>query len=159
MHCTLEKKLNGQKEYTLKGLHFKVLLKLKRKIPLKLNLNRKITVQFQKHFMMQPHEAVFVAVSCGYSTCFAVRTCDGLCYLILHSEIDQIHLSIKAQCVTSLLPLGDCHSILPICSTFFLLEYGVTFFFQSVAMLAQEKCQFLIPANQIKFIPVAIYIQ
>ncbi len=28
----------------------------------------------------------------------------------LHSEIDQIHLSIEAQCVTTLLPLGDCHS-------------------------------------------------
>ncbi len=27
----------------------------------------------------------------------------------LHSEIDQIHLSIEAQCVTTLLPLGDCH--------------------------------------------------
>ncbi len=25
------------------------------------------------------------------------------------SEIDQIHLSIEAQCVTTLLPLGDCH--------------------------------------------------
>ena len=28
----------------------------------------------------------------------------------LHSEIDQIHLSIEAQCVTTLLPLGDCHN-------------------------------------------------
>ncbi len=28
----------------------------------------------------------------------------------LHSEIDQIHLSIEAQCVTTLLPLGDCHT-------------------------------------------------
>ncbi len=27
----------------------------------------------------------------------------------LHSEIDQIHLSIEAQRVTTLLPLGDCH--------------------------------------------------
>ncbi len=27
----------------------------------------------------------------------------------IHSEIDQIHLSIKAQCVTTLLPLGKCH--------------------------------------------------
>ncbi len=36
----------------------------------------------------------------------------------LHSEIDQIHLSIEAQCVTTLLPLGDCHNwnfeILPV---------------------------------------------
>ncbi len=54
---------------------------------------------------------VGVAVSCGYDTCFAVKTSDGL-YLVvrLHSEIDQIHLSIEAQCVTTLLPLGDCHS-------------------------------------------------
>ncbi len=107
-------------------------------------------------------------VSCGYSTCFAVRTCDGLCHLIfsmdhvgipfgfqpiiwtfvrhglcfgccfsgplplrslingppigvrvresliitLHSEIDHLHLSIEAQCVTTLLPLGDCHTLL-----------------------------------------------
>ncbi len=119
-----------------------------------------------------------VAVSCGYDTCFAVKTCDGLYYFIfsidrvgipfgfqpiiwtfvrhtvsmclipvptygstwvvlwllffrsapstfpnkrsthwgreslvvrLHSEIDQIHLSIEAQCVTTLLPLGACH--------------------------------------------------
>ncbi len=28
----------------------------------------------------------------------------------LHSEIDQIHLSIEAQCGTARLPLGDCHS-------------------------------------------------
>ncbi len=28
----------------------------------------------------------------------------------LHSEIDQIHLSIEAQCVTTVLPLGDCHT-------------------------------------------------
>ncbi len=28
----------------------------------------------------------------------------------LYSEIDQPHLSIEAQCVTTLLPLGDCHS-------------------------------------------------
>ncbi len=28
----------------------------------------------------------------------------------LHSEIDQIHLSIEAHCVTTLLPLGDCHT-------------------------------------------------
>ncbi len=47
------------------------------------------------------------AVSCGYDTCFAVRACDGL----LHSEIDQIHLSIEAQCDTTRLPLGDCHTL------------------------------------------------
>ncbi len=29
----------------------------------------------------------------------------------LYSEIDLIHLSIEAQCVTTLLPLGDCHTI------------------------------------------------
>ncbi len=28
----------------------------------------------------------------------------------LHSEIDQSHLSIEVQCVTTLLPLGDCHN-------------------------------------------------
>ncbi len=28
----------------------------------------------------------------------------------LHSEIDQIHLSIEAQCGTACLPMGDCHS-------------------------------------------------
>ncbi len=28
----------------------------------------------------------------------------------LHSEIDQIHLSIKAQCGTACLPTGDCHT-------------------------------------------------
>ncbi len=27
----------------------------------------------------------------------------------LYSEIDHIHLSIEAQCVIALLPLGDCH--------------------------------------------------
>ncbi len=27
------------------------------------------------------------------------------------SEIDQIHLSIEAHCVTTLLPLGDCHNL------------------------------------------------
>ena len=27
-----------------------------------------------------------VAVSCGYSTCFAVRTCDWLCHLIVSMD-------------------------------------------------------------------------
>ncbi len=27
-----------------------------------------------------------------------------------YSEIGHIHLSIEAQCVTTLLPLGDCHT-------------------------------------------------
>ena len=27
----------------------------------------------------------------------------------LYSEIDQLHLSIEAQCGTTYLPLGDCH--------------------------------------------------
>ena len=31
----------------------------------------------------------------------------------LHSEIDQIHLSIEAQCGTALLPLGDCYKFPP----------------------------------------------
>ncbi len=134
------------------------------------------------------HIMTNVAVSCGYSTCFAVGTCDGLCrptfpidhmdlcqthckqvpdfsrsqghmvrfankigslqflprvlhelcfgccfsgplplcslindphigvrfleslVIRLHSEIDQIHLSIEAQCGITLLPLGDCHT-------------------------------------------------
>ena len=30
----------------------------------------------------------------------------------LHSEIDQIHLSIEGQCGTAHLPLGDCHRLL-----------------------------------------------
>ncbi len=33
----------------------------------------------------------------------------GVPSLRLHSEIDHIHLSIEAQCVSHLLPLGDCH--------------------------------------------------
>ena len=28
----------------------------------------------------------------------------------LYSEIDHLHLSIEAQCVSHLLPLGDCHT-------------------------------------------------
>ena len=56
----------------------------------------------------------------GKTHVLRVGTCDGLYHFIfsidhvgipfgLHSEIDQIHLSIEAQCVTTLLPLGDCH--------------------------------------------------
>ena len=56
---TLEKKLNGQGEYPLKGLHHKVPFELNRRIPVQLDLNREITVQFQKHFMMQPSEGIF----------------------------------------------------------------------------------------------------
>ena len=47
-----------------------------------------------------------VPVSCGYGTCFAVKTCGGLYHF---SEIGHINLSIEAQCVTTLLPLGDWH--------------------------------------------------
>ena len=34
----------------------------------------------------------------------------GVCFRELHAEIDQIHLSIEAQCVTVCLPIGDCHN-------------------------------------------------
>ncbi len=30
--------------------------------------------------------------------------------IVLYSEIDHIHLSIEAQCVIALLPLGDSHT-------------------------------------------------
>ncbi len=32
------------------------------------------------------HTNTAVAVSCGYSTCFAVRTCDGLCHVIFSMD-------------------------------------------------------------------------
>ncbi len=39
-----------------------------------------------------------------------VRVCFGESLVVtLYSEIDHIHLSIEAQCVIALLPLGDCH--------------------------------------------------
>ncbi len=41
---------------------------------------------------------------------FRVRFRESL-VIRLYSEIDQIHLSIEAQCVTTLLPLGDCHNL------------------------------------------------
>ncbi len=85
--------------------------------------------KFAGKFVRVIHEftldVLHVVVSCGYDTCFAVRAFDGLCLLSksmdreyrfweslvirLHSEIDQIHLSIEAQCGTARLPLGDCH--------------------------------------------------
>ncbi len=40
-------------------LQHKVLLELKRKIPVQFDLNREITVQFSTHFMLQYHEGVF----------------------------------------------------------------------------------------------------
>ncbi len=40
---------------------------------------------------------------------FRVRFGESL-VVRLYSEIDHIHLSIEAQCVTTLLPLGDCHT-------------------------------------------------
>ncbi len=113
------------------------------------------------HF--NPCENNPVAVSCGYSTCFAVSACDGLRHLtkvmdrvetpfgfqpivltfVRHtvsrclifmlfnsytsvsrpiytepSELLRLRLSepiasesVEAQCVTTLLPLGDCHSL------------------------------------------------
>ncbi len=40
------------------------------------------------------------------------RVCFGESLVVrLYSEIDHIHLSIEAQCVSTLLPLGDCHSL------------------------------------------------
>ncbi len=57
-----------------------------------------------------------VAVSCGYDTCFAVRLVMDYTtshftrsILGLYSEIDQIHLSSEAQCVSHHLPPVDCH--------------------------------------------------
>ncbi len=43
-----------------------------------------------------------------YGPPIAVRFRESL-VIRLHSVIDKIHLSIEAQCVTTLLPLGDCH--------------------------------------------------
>ncbi len=40
---------------------------------------------------------------------FKVRFGESL-VVRLYSEIGHIHLSIEAQCVTTLLPLGDCHN-------------------------------------------------
>ncbi len=34
---------------------------------------------------------------------------ESLVFNRLHSEINQIHLSIEAQCGTACLPMGDCH--------------------------------------------------
>ncbi len=44
------------------------------------------------------------------------QTCDGLYHftfylIVLYSEIDQIHLSSEAQCVSHHLPQVDCHSL------------------------------------------------
>ena len=38
----------------------------------------------------------------------------------LYSEIDHLHLSIEAQCVSHLLPLGDCHIL---CAWFAMLVW------------------------------------
>ncbi len=41
---------------------------------------------------------------------FRVRFGESL-VVRLYSEIDHLHLSIEAQCVIALLPLGDCHTM------------------------------------------------
>ncbi len=61
-----------------------------------------------------------VAVSRGYDACFSIKACDGLYQLLksigsdwntiavfisCYSEINQIHLSIEAQCGTACLPI------------------------------------------------------
>ncbi len=51
----------------------------------------------------------FPLIVLGYGPPIGVRFRESL-VVRLHSEIDQIHLSIQAQCVTTLLPLGDCHN-------------------------------------------------
>ncbi len=45
-------------------------------------------------FMIIRESIDIVAVSSGYSTCFAVSACDGLCHLT--KIMDQIHLGIEA---------------------------------------------------------------
>ncbi len=44
------------------------------------------------------------------SPLFRVRFRESL-VVRLYSEIDHLHLSSEAQCVSNLLPLGDCHTI------------------------------------------------
>ncbi len=59
-NTTLQKiKFNRQGEYLLTRLHHKVLWEVNGKIPVQFDLNRDITGQFQKHFMMQPSQGVF----------------------------------------------------------------------------------------------------
>ncbi len=50
----------------------------------------------------------FTLIVLGYGPPIGVHFRESL-VIRLYSEIDQIHLSIEAQCVTTLLPLGDCH--------------------------------------------------
>ena len=48
-----------------------------------------------KTFYMSYKEKDFVAVSCGYDTCFAVKSCDGLCHFIF--SIDHVELPFGFQ--------------------------------------------------------------
>ncbi len=48
---------------------------------------------------------------------FRVRFGESLVYR-LYSEIDHLHLSIEAQYVSHLLPLGDCHKMWKSCHSF-----------------------------------------
>ncbi len=88
--------------------------------PLVINNDRSLTVvkRWRNFFSMPTHTQIAsVADSCGYDTWFAVRLV--MDYTALHftwsilglySEIDHIHLSSEAQCVSHHLPLVDCHS-------------------------------------------------
>ncbi len=49
--------------------------------------------------------------SLTYGPLLRVRFGESLVFR-LYSEIDHLHLSSEAQCVSHLLPLGDCHRIL-----------------------------------------------
>ena len=49
--------------------------------------------------------SVFVAVSCGYSTCFAVRTCDGLCHLMF--SMDHVGIPFGFQPIITVHPSGS----------------------------------------------------
>ncbi len=72
---------------------------------------------------LPPDPYLWVNMGCALAIVFPLRSHFnspplGICFresLVcnrLHSEIDQIHLSIEAQCGTACLPMGDCHSIL-----------------------------------------------
>ncbi len=59
MYTLWQKELYGQWEYPLMWLHHKAIMEINKKGGELPDLNREIPVQFQKRFMMQPHEGVF----------------------------------------------------------------------------------------------------
>ncbi len=77
----------------------------------------------RSRLVMDYTTSYFPLIVLGYGPLFRVRFGESL-VVRLYSEIDHLYLSIEAQCVSHLLPSGDCHIFQAKCQDFLFFAFA-----------------------------------